>query len=376
MRVIIIGSGIVGLSSAWALVKRGHSVTVLEQASAIPNPLSASGDHHRMIRRAYGAADHYARMMTEAFEQWDAMWRDLGRSHYIACGVLGMSQKPGDQAEVLRRGLDRLDHPYRLLSPREAAERYPFLDRAALRYAFLSADGGVLLSRRIAVDLAGWLRSRGVAVRANARVVDVDADAGRVTLDGGEAMSADFLVVSPGAWVLRLFPALAAMLTTFRTYVAYLHPPSDLRPAWRDAPAIVDIGGDVDGYVLPPVEGLGLKVGSGLHKRLIHDPHLWRSPEPGEGEHLRDLFSPPFARIDRYRVNKVASCVYTFTKDHRFFARRVGRAIVVSACSGHGYKFGAAIGARIAVAVDRGDACALARWLRGEMSGLEQAGVD
>ena len=48
MNVIVVGAGIAGLSTAWALTKAGHHVTILEQG-AIPNPLAASGDHHRII---------------------------------------------------------------------------------------------------------------------------------------------------------------------------------------------------------------------------------------------------------------------------------------------------------------------------------------
>ena len=58
LRIIVVGAGIAGLSTAWSLVKRGHEVTIVEQGP-IPNPLAASGDHHRIIRRAYGAAAGY-----------------------------------------------------------------------------------------------------------------------------------------------------------------------------------------------------------------------------------------------------------------------------------------------------------------------------
>ena len=55
MKITIVGAGIAGLSTAWSLTKAGHSVTLIEQGP-IPNPLAASGDHHRIIRRAYGNA--------------------------------------------------------------------------------------------------------------------------------------------------------------------------------------------------------------------------------------------------------------------------------------------------------------------------------
>ena len=60
------------------------------------------------------------------------------------------------------------------------------------------------------------------------------------------------------------------------------------------------------------------------------------------------------------------TCAYTFTPDERFAAWERGSCLIVSACSGHGYKFGAAIGRRVAAAVDDGDVDALKKWLRAE----------
>jgi hypothetical protein len=78
------------------------------------------------------------------------------------------------------------------------------------------------------------------------------------------------------------------------------------------------------------------------------------------------LFSPPFSRLDEYTVTEVKACAYTFTADRRFFSKRFGNTRVVSACSGHGYKFGAAVGRRVAQALDTDDDVMLARWLRGK----------
>lgn len=57
------------------------------------------------------------------------------------------------------------------------------------------------------------------------------------------------------------------------------------------------------------------------------------------------------------------TCAYTFTADEHFFLEAGARTLVVSACSGHGYKFGAAVGRRVARAVLDGDTQALRLWL-------------
>jgi sarcosine oxidase len=364
MKVAVVGAGISGLSTAWSLSKRGHDVTLIEQAERIPNPFAASGDQHRIIRRAYGGADGYARTITEAFDAWEELWRDLGRRHYAHCGVLGISQTENDEGEEYRQGLDRMNSPYELYDAAEAAKRYPFLDAATFRYAYLSAEGGALFPARIAADLVAWLREQGVSIREGAPVEAIDADAGTLVL-AGETLSFDRIVVTAGAWVLRLLPELGDVLTTYRTAVAYLDPPDDLKAAWQAAPVIVDVGGTVDGYVLPAVDGTDLKVGAGVHKRPM-EPDVDRAPRPGEGEIIRDYFAPPFARIEEYGVKRVASCAYTFTADRKFLSRRIGKVVAVSACSGHGYKFGSSVGRRVAAAVESGDDAGLLRWLRAE----------
>jgi len=203
-------------------------------------------------------------------------------------------------------------------------------------------------------------------VRENAKVATVDTGVGAVTLSSGERLEADRVVVTAGAWVLKLFPELGNPLATFRTAVVYLDPPSDLGPAWEEAPVILDVGGRTDGYIIPPSGGGGLKFGTGLHKEPASDADANRVPRAGEGEAIRDHFSPPIARLAEYRVTGTVTCAYTFTSDERFFATEIGKALVVSACSGHGYKFGAAVGRRVADAVESGDVPTLKRWLRAE----------
>ena len=365
MNVIVVGAGIAGLSTAWSLVKAGHNVSIVEQGP-IPNPLAASGDHHRIIRRAYGKAGGYGRLITEAYQAWDELWADLGENHLDPRGFICVSRQEADEAEQYRDGLLEGGFPIEIVDPDEAARRWPFLDPGTFRYAFFSPEGGALHCRSIASGIAAWLRAQGASVYDHTRVDAIDADAGRLTLADGSTMQADRIVVAAGAWVLKLFPELGGDLTTYRTALAYVEPPADLRAAWEVAPVILDVGGDTDGYMIPLTRGAGMKFGSGLHKVETSDADWNREPVDGEGEAIRDLFSPPIARIGEYRVTEVVTCAYTFTADEKFMARQIGACLVVSACSGHGYKFGTAVGRRVARALGDGNVNGLKRWLRAE----------
>ncbi|MBO0343761.1 FAD-dependent oxidoreductase [Roseibium sp. CAU 1637] len=346
MKVVVVGAGISGLSTAWSLVKQGVDVTLLEQGP-IPNPLSASGDQHRIIRRAYGGQGGYQRRISSAYEAWDEMWHDLGARHLVDTGFLLLSQVAGDEGEEYRDGL--LAEGYKLdeMTATETAERYPFLEAASLRFGAYHPEGGVLLCQQIARGLRDWLMAKGADVREHTRVVSLDADAGAVRTETGEEFRGDHVVVTAGAWVLGFLPELATTLTTYRTAVVYLEPPADLKAHWEVAPVVLDIGGKVDGYILPPVSGTGLKFGAGYHK-FASGPNDNRAPTPGEGNVVRDLFAPPVARIQEYKSLDVVTCAYTFTSDEHFFMRPGARLSVVSACSGHGYKFGAVVGQKVA----------------------------
>lgn len=364
MQIAIVGAGIAGLSTAWSLVKRGHKVTLLEQGP-IPNPLAASGDHHRIIRRAYPAGT-YAGAITEAYEAWDELWTDLGATHYDHRGFLCVSRQAGDEAEQYLEGLREGGFPFEMLEPAQVARRYPFIDASSVRYGYFSPEGGVLHCKRIATAMADWLRKQGADVRERVKVASVDFTDGSVLMEGGERLRADKIVITAGAWVTKLDPGLKGALTTYRTAVVYLEPPADLVEAWNDAPVILDVGGNLDGYILPPSGGGGLKFGTGMHKTPTDDADRDRSPRDGEGREILSWFAPAIARTDEYKVGEVVTCCYTFTPDERFFAVCEGTALIVSACSGHGYKFGAAVGRRAADAVESGDMPTLHAWLRQE----------
>ncbi len=365
MKIIVVGGGIAGLSTAWALSRGGHEVALFEQ-DPIPNPRGASVDQHRLIRQFYGDQLGYCRLVESAFAAWDRLWRDLGRSHYAETGSLAISTEAGDWTDRSRRTMDAAGLEYELLDDAALAARYPFLTPPAGCRAIHSRRGGVLFAERIVADLGDRLRRDGVDLRPQRRVRDIDPVRARVHLEDGASEEADAVVIAAGAWLPRLLPDFAARATPMRNAVLYVEPPAALADAWARAPILVDFGGSDDAYAAPPVGDTQLKIAYGVH-RTAGDPDAPREPYPGEGEEMLARFAGRLRDLADYRIHPPRVCYYMIAPDSRFILERLDRAWVVSACSGHGFKFGPLVGIAVADAVTgRRDAAWTARLLAGD----------
>ena len=364
MRVVVVGAGAAGMVAALRLSEKGCNVTLIEQGE-IPHPRSASFDQHRIIRHMYPQSDAYARLVDHAFAAWDRLWARLGRKHLAETGVLAVSNDPGDWSDRGREGLERLGIPYQTWEVADLRRRLPqfqFPDRAT---GIFTDRGGALFPDRIATDLAVALRQSGVALVPREKVVSIDAGTGRVATETGAVFLGDRVVYSGGAWAAQLFPDFAASLTTYRQAILYVAPPAKWAAAWADTPVIVDIGGESGCYILPPVDGSDMKIVSPDHRRR-GDPE--RDAALDENEHLaiRAYFRYALPDVADYRTLYMKTCFYTIAPDDRFQLQRRERLILFSGCSGHGYKFAALNGEKLAqVVLGEADLEATAKLLGG-----------
>jgi glycine/D-amino acid oxidase-like deaminating enzyme len=367
VRVTIVGGGIMGLSSAWALGRNGHAVTLVEQAE-LPNPLGSSVDQHRLIRYTYGAQPGYTRMVAEAYQHWEGLFADVGERPYAETGSLVVAVGNDRWARDSYACLRALGHSPERLERAELERSFPWIVSEGVTSAFPLRSGGVLLASRIVAALARHVRERGAVVLTGTPVVGIDWDAAAVTLADGRSLPGDAVVVTAGAWATRLVPELRARVTPSRQLVAYLEPPDDLRPLWQSAPLLLDIDQDQGFYLVPPVLGSGLKVGD--HRFTLRgEPDRDREAGEAETRALAELCRPRLRDFERYRVVAGKTCFYMVEPHERFLVLARGRALVVSACSGHGFKFGPVIGARVAETIDGArNVSSLARWAAGEGS--------
>ncbi len=366
MKAIIVGGGVMGLSTAWALARLGHQVELFEQGD-LPNPLASSFDEHRLIRHPYGDHTGYAAMIDDAFAAWDLLWHDLGKRLYAPTGTLALTGNGADWAARSAASLATIGRPMTELPLAELPRRFPMLSAEGVDHAYWLDTGGVLFAQDIVQALVGHLAAHAnVRLHRHTAIRTVDLEHGRVTGESGMEHGADIVIVAAGAWIGRLFPALAARLVPSRQVVIYFDLPPEDRAAWAKGPMVIDKTGDVGLYLVPPAEGRGMKVGDHEFSRS-GDPMADRSADADEMRPLLDRCRSLLKGFDRWRIDRLKVCFYTVTEDERFVVEQRGtKGWVMSPCSGHGFKFGAVMGLELARTIATGrDPDRHARWAAG-----------
>jgi sarcosine oxidase len=362
--IIVVGAGAVGLSCARAALKRGHRVTVLEQGP-LPNPQSASYDQHRMIRYQYGDAEGYTRMVGEAFGAWDRLWQDIGERHFVATGTFGVSLEANDEIQLTVPTFKRLGISHELMDGAAAERLCPQLTLPASAQGLYQADGGVLFADRIVDSLLAWVRGQGGELRSQSKVAHIDTFSSRVTLDNGDVLQGDAVVVAAGAWLPGLMPQLDD-LPIWRQAVCYVDAPQQYLADWANGPCLTDLGIG-DNYALAPAGGTGLKFGSGLHRRAGTPALTGFKADVQEGYEVIAHFAPYLRDASEYRPVRMAVGYYVKDASSKFRVQQDGQAVVVTNCDGQMFKFSTLMGERVLACID-GELAAdeLTRWAAGE----------
>ena len=344
MRVIVLGLGGVGAMAAWRLAAAGHEVTALEQFRVDHDRGSSYGDS-RIVRRVYPDV-LYTRMMADAYDMWAKLMADSGDAGiFNQCG--GLFFGPADSADVVaaESALRASGVAYERLDAREAMRRFPAFRLESSEAALYEPSMGYTRASqavRAAVDLA---RRLGAAIREECRVVAVESGAEIVSvrLATGERLEADRLIVAAGPWAAPLMSTLGIHLPVIVTRQAYVH----LEPS-RDAelfltgrfPVWIDAGANAYGF--PQMDGVaGVKIGIHDYGELCTPETVDRVLRDTDREAARSYAARRFPLLGpMISVEKV--CLYTVTPDNDFVIDALPgheRVILVSACSGHGFKF-------------------------------------
>nr|WP_315268783.1 FAD-dependent oxidoreductase [Microbacterium lemovicicum] len=347
-RVVVVGGGIMGLSTAWALTRRGERPLVLERF-ARGHTRGASHGATRNVNNAY-ADPHYLDLLARAREGWDALGEPDGepllRLHGLVSHGSGaaLGGTGGGLADI-HAGLTSRGIPSEILDPAEAARRWTGMrfDGTVLH----SPDAGVVRAAVAMRTLEQRITAAGGEVRWETPAEDVsqDADGVRIRTATG-IVRAEVAVVTVGAWTARMLPGIALPpLRVTEESPAHFAPrhPSTAWPSFNHFVTPGSWPGNVYGM---PSPGEGVKVGFHLVGDEI-DPDARPFRTDVHAAALADYVAEWMPGLEPGTADPI-SCTYTSTPDEAFVLDRVGRIVVGAGFSGQGFKFAPGVGAVLA----------------------------
>lgn len=329
--VVVIGAGLAGSASAWALRQRGHRVVVLDQFEG-GHARGSSHGTERIFRLSYPDV-RFVRMARDSLNEWHALGL-LHTTGMVDHGSVPMIAAIEAACADVGVATERVDVD-------EAARRWP-----AMRVTdpvLVQADGGrldaegALAAFRTGVDV----RFGVTATRIEPGIVGLT-----VTTSFGDILRADAVVAAPGSWAPALLDGLVDLppITVTNETVAFFRP-------HQPTPIPSFVHWAVDGtYGLSTPDGLVKVGGHGIGPAVDPDDRP-TTASPEAVEHLVGWVRAWMPGIDPAPVRS-HTCLYATAPNDDFIIERHGRIVVCAGLGGHGFKFGPTLGRQVADLVD------------------------
>ncbi|HZS78731.1 MAG TPA: N-methyl-L-tryptophan oxidase [Ktedonobacteraceae bacterium] len=347
-RIVVVGAGIIGLSTAYALLKGGRQkVTVLEQA-AVDHKQGSSHGFSRLLRFEYGADRLYSEMVRLSLRRWQELEQKTGASLYTPTGVLVLGNQQDGFTQQAYTLLRESGVPVRQLSKQQCQQRFPQFNTEEYDYFTYNSLGGILHASTCLRQLRTLLSERGAVIRENCRVIKIDESRPghplRLGLSSGEILEADRVVLAVGGWVHKLLPEFRLPIRLTRQYLLYFAGlptsmyQSEIFPSF--------LARDLYGFPIHAGCNGWLKVSSHTFGPPVEPDEKARVDEQAIA-HTQQQILELLPDLSRATLARIDSCMYDVTPDEHFILDRLPaepRIIIAAGLSGHAFKFGPLLG--------------------------------
>ncbi len=341
--VIVVGLGAMGSSAAWWLAEAGLQVLGVDRFHP-PHQRGSSGGRTRIFREAYFEDPSYVRLARQARTAWRRLESETGATLLHQSGGLTIGPPEGPLVTGVTRSAALGQVPVSRLSPPELSERFPQYRLPSNAVAIYEPGAGILFPERC-ID-AALVRAvdHGATCRFGEPMESYEGRHGvvHVQTSQGEYRSR-WLVLALGPWLGPL-RGMELPVSVTRQVVVWFRADDRLTRSPEAPLFLQEVGPGTILYGIPD-QGEGVK--AALHR--LGPPTTSEStqppPTPRECEEIRLLLHQLMPGT--WQVQDASVCFYTNMPDGHFMIDHHPanhQVLVVSACSGHGFKFASALG--------------------------------
>jgi sarcosine oxidase len=343
---IVVGLGAAGASTAYHLAGGGASVLALEQFE----PVHAHGSSHgrtRIYRTAYFEGAEYVPLLRRAQRLWQELADRTGETIVRPTGGLMIGRRDSPNVAGAQRTAEEARLPHELLAPADVQGRFPSFRLRDDEVALWDPNAGVLFPENCLRSFAAGATANGAELRYGEAVTRWSAsDQGVEVRTRAGTYQGRRLVLAAGPWTASLAADLALPLEVERQFVLWF-PADGTSPVGPDRmPVFVwNRGSEIQTYGVPDF-GDGVKIGAWPGKVAASPETADRAFSDAVAEPVRQFVARNLSGLAP-RESEHLSCLYTNAPDHRFVLGlhpNRSNVVVVSACSGHGFKFASVVG--------------------------------
>ncbi len=355
--VVIAGVGAMGSAAAWQLARRGVRVLGLDRFTP-PHDRGSSHGQTRIIREAYFEHPAYVPIVQRAYQVWRELEQSTGSSLLLETGGLMIGNPKSLVVAGALESATAQKLPHELLSAREVNDRFPAIHLERDMVAVFEPRAGILFPERCIAAHIAAARSHGATFHFDEPVLSWVPENNRVrVITASRDYVARQLIVSAGAWAGSLLPDLKAGLQIERQVQFWFKPRVDpiVFSPERCPVHLWQFDDEKFFYGFPQLPGgNGVKIACHHDGECNNPESIRREVTPAEVEAMRAVVRRFLPGADG-ELSATAVCLYTNTPDKHFWIDRHPshpQVLIASPCSGHGFKFSAAIGEILADMVE------------------------
>lgn len=370
--VIVVGLGALGAATLYQLSQRGARVLGIDQFDPPHDQGSSHGDS-RITRLAVGEGDEYVPFVQRSHAIWRELEARTGKPLMTTTGGLilaprGRVAEHHGKPDFVRRTIacaERFGIAHEVLDAAGIRARFPQFKLQGDEIGYFEHEAGFVRPEEAIGAQLAVARASGAQTLTGERVEAVEPVGHGDTLrvrTATASFTAGRVVVAAGAWLPAFLgtQARADWQADFSVHRQVMHwfdtgnAAADFAPG--RFPIFIWMFGDgpedyMYGFPASDPAQPALKVATEQYVDATTPDTIDRSVSAEESASMyRERVAGRFPQIDG-RAVKARACMYTVTPDRRFVIDALDgmpNLLVVSACSGHGFKHSAGLGDAIA----------------------------